>query len=128
MNLNFMPYNYWILYAAIVLFLLFCVITAAKALHLLHAVKAEKPQADSIQRNITLAKIKVDAMQEKKTEDTEKNKRLSLLIPILLAIKHTYDNDDQLNGAKGMATAATRVVRSRNEQKKMFDQFVKFNH
>ena len=32
-----------------------------------------------------------------KAEDAEKNKRLSLLIPILLAIKHTYDNDDQLN-------------------------------
>jgi len=125
MGLNLEPYNYWILYASLILLLLFLIITAVKAAKFAKTVKAVKPTADHIQLNGKLAKIKIDAMQEKKKEDAEKNKKYQLLIPILLAIKHTYDADENLNGAKGMAKAAQRVVKNRNDQKKLFEQFMR---
>lgn len=125
MLINLSPYNHWILYAAMLMLLIFLIMTGVKAASLLNAVKNYKPQFDSIQKNVTLAKIKTDAMQEKKKEDDAKNKKWKVLLPILLAIKHTYDEDASLNGAKGMAKAATKVVHDQNEQRKLFAQFKK---
>lgn len=125
MGLYLEPYNYDILYGALVLLLLFLIVLACKAMKLLKTVKTVKPTADSIQKNVTLAKIKVEAMQEKKKENAEKDKKYRILIPILLAIKHTYDNDENLNGVKGMAKATNQVLQKRTEQKKIFESFVK---
>lgn len=125
MYLNLAPYNTYILYAALVLLLIFLIVTGVKAGKLLKAVKAVQPQAESIKTNVQLAKIKVDVMQEKKKEDAAKNKKYSILIPILLAIKHTYDADENLNGPKGMAKAANQVIRKRSEQKKLFEQWMR---
>lgn len=125
MGLNLEPYNYWILYAALALFLICVIIAGIKAGGLLKAIRSQKPAADSIQKNVELAKIKVEAMKEKKSEDAEKNKKYRLLIPILLAIKHTYDNDENLNGVKGMAKATNQVLQKRTEQKKLFESIIK---
>lgn len=125
MKLYLEPYNHYVLYAALILLLLFLIILGVKAGKLLKTVQTIKPSADSIQKNVTLAKIKMEAMQDKKKEDSVKNKRYRILIPILLAIKHTYDNDDNLNGIKGMTKAANQVLKKRTEQKKMFESFMK---
>lgn len=125
MGLNLEPYNYWILYAALALFLICVIIAGIKAGGLLKAIRSQKTAADSIQKNVELAKIKVEAMKEKKSEDAEKNKKYRLLIPILLAIKHTYDNDENLNGVKGMAKATNQVLQKRTEQKKLFESIIK---
>lgn len=124
MGLNLEPYNYWILYASLVLLLLFLIITAFKVLKFTKELKTIKPTADHINLNSKLSKIKVDALQEKKKEDAKKNKVYQILLPILLAIKHTYDTDNNLNGTKGMVKAAQRVVKNRNDQKKLFEQFM----
>ena len=125
MGINLEPYNYWILYGALVLLLICLIIAGVKALKLLKAVKTYQPVIDHMQTNTKLAQIKVEAMQEKKKEDAAKNKTLKLLIPILLAIKHTYDNDADLNGARGYAKAASQVVKKRTDERKLFAQFKK---
>ena len=124
MGLNLEPYNYWILYASLVLLLLFLIITAFKVLKFTKELKTIKPTADHINLNSKLSKIKVDALQEKKKEDAKKNKVYQILLPILLAIKHTYDTDNNLNGTSGMIKAAQRVIKNRNDQKKLFKQFM----
>ncbi len=125
MSINLEPYNYWILYGALVLLLICLIIAGVKAVKLLKAVKTYQPVIDHMQTNTKLAQIKVEAMQEKKKEDAAKNKTLKLLLPILLAIKHTYDNDASLNGAKGYAKAASQVVKKRTDERKLFAQFKK---
>jgi len=124
MGLNLEPYNYWILYASLVLLLLFLIVTVFKVLKLAKELKTIKPTVDHIDLNGKLSKIKIDALQEKKKEDAEKNKIYQILLPILLAIKHAYDTDNNLNGTNGMIKAAQRVIKNRNDQKKLFKQFM----
>ena len=102
MGISFAPYNFWILYGACVLLLICLIIAGIKASRLLKAIKVYGPAFANIQKNLTLAQIKTEAMQEKKQEDDAKNKKWKILLPFLLAIKHTYDADDSLKGAKGM--------------------------
>jgi hypothetical protein len=64
-------------------------------------------------------------MQEKKQEEDAKNKKWKILLPFLLAIKHTYDNDASLKGVKGMAKAAKQTAERNNEQRRIFAQFKK---
>lgn len=66
MKLYLEPYNHYVLYAALILLLLFLIILGVKAGKLLKTVQTIKPSADSIQKNVTLAKIKMEAMQDKK--------------------------------------------------------------
>ena len=66
MSINLEPYNYWILYGALVLLLICLIIAGVKAVKLLKAVKTYQPVIDHMQTNTKLAQIKVEAMQEKK--------------------------------------------------------------
>lgn len=125
MDIVLEPYSDWILYAACVLLLIFLVIAGVKAVKLLKAVNHLKPSFEHIDTNVKLAKIKAEAVKEKKQEDAAKNKKWTFLLPILAAIKHTYDNDDDLNGAKGLAKAAREVVQQKSEQRRLFAQFKK---
>lgn len=119
MKINLEPYNYYILYAAIILLLICICYTCMKALSLLKEIKKEQVHFDSIQTNITLSKIKAEAIQEKKAETHKNDKYFKVLLPILLAIYTTYRNDEELKGIKGYQKAASKVM-----DQKMHKQFV----
>lgn len=123
MPINLQPYNYWILYAACIALLVCFIILGMKAVHLLKTVNTLKPTMDNMQKNATLAQIKAEAMQEKKAEEAEKNKKLKFLIPFLLAIKHSYDTSDKsLSHTKRIGNAA-KAASTQMQQKQVFDYF-----
>ncbi|MCH3962600.1 MAG: hypothetical protein LKF53_01585 [Solobacterium sp.] len=125
MGISFAPYNFWILYGACAILLICLIILGIKAGKMMKAIRTYQPAFKHIQKNIQLAQIKAEAMQEKKQEDDAKNKKWKILLPFLLAIKHTYDNDASLKGMKGMAKAAKQTAERNNEQRRIFAQFKK---
>lgn len=121
---NFMiePYNYYVLYASLILLIIFLVYTIVKAGHLLKTVSAMKASVKPVNDNITLAKIKLEAMQEKKAEDRKKNKAASVVIPFLLLAYRLYKDDDELHGWKGYKKAAGRAMRLEKEEKRILSK------
>ncbi len=124
MGLTLSPYNMWIFLASIIVLLVFFVLFAKHGIALIKTIKARKPVLDEIEKNVTLAKIKKEAMAEKKQEDEAKNKYLKIAIPILLAIKHIYDEDDNLHGIKGYAAAANRYARREKDIKQIMQRLI----
>lgn len=124
MKINLNPYNYYILYLAILLLVICICITCMKAFSLLKEVKKKKTDFDTIQNHVQLAKIKVEAMQEKKAETHKNDKYLKVLLPILLAVYTTYKNDEELEGMKGYRKAAGRVM-DKKMRKQYMQDFIK---
>lgn len=119
MKINLEPYNYYILYIAIILLIICLVITCMKALSLIKEINTKKPAFENINHDVQLAKIKTEAMKEKKEESHKNDKYLKVLLPILLAIYTTYRDDDELHGIKGYRKAAGNVM-----EKKMRKQYI----
>lgn len=122
MQLNLYPYNFYILYGALVLLLVFLIILAVKGVHLLKAISKETPTLQNMQKNVQLTQIKIEAMQEKKAEDDKKNRWLKPLIPFLLAAYHIYRQDNELHGLKGMGGAARQVLLERAQKNGLINQ------
>ncbi|MCR4951233.1 MAG: hypothetical protein K6A40_07915 [Solobacterium sp.] len=110
MKMNLYPWNYYILYASILLLVIFIVLTGLKALALLKEVQNVQNATEPMQRSLALMQIKMDAMNEKKAEQRQKNKILMAAIPVLLAMQKVYSSDDTLEGVKGYAGALKRVA------------------
>ena len=110
MKMNLYPWNYYILYASILLLVIFIVLTAMKALGLLKEVQNLQKGTEPMQRSLTLMQIKMEAMNEKKAEQKQKNKILMAAIPVLLAVQKAYSSDDSLEGVKGYAGALKKVA------------------
>lgn len=121
MGLNLYPYNYYILWAAVIALVIMLVLTMVHAVHLLKAVQEKKPVLDNIQKNVQLAKIKTEAMKEKKEEDKKKDRWLKVALPFVLAIYEAYKQDDESHGIKGYKKAAKKVFADRKYQKRMQD-------
>lgn len=116
------PYNYYVLYASLILLILFLIYTVVRAAHLLKTVSSMKTSLKPVHDNVTLAKIKMEAMQEKKAEDSKKNKAASVLIPFLLLAYRLYKEDDELHGWKGYRKAAGRAMRLEKEEKRILSK------
>ena len=118
MKMNLYPWNYYILYASILLLVIFIVLTAMKALGLLKEVQNLQKGTEPMQRSLTLMQIKMEAMNEKKAEQKQKNKILMAAIPVLLAVQKAYSSDDSLEGVKGYAGALKKVAGDKTVLKK----------
>ena len=116
---NIYPYNYWILYAAITALVITIIVSLVKIAGMAKEMMAFlKPKVDKLQREATLAQIKMNAMAEKKAEDEKKNKYLKLALPILLAIYSIYRKDETASGPQGYIKAAKTYFNTRSEEQK----------
>jgi hypothetical protein len=116
---NLYPYNYWILYAAIAVLVIYTILSLVKIAGMAKEMLAFlKPRTDKLQRELTLMQIKTEAMAEKKAEDAKKNKWIKLAMPILLAIYSTYRKDEEAHGPSGYVKAARTYFNNRNEEQK----------
>lgn len=123
MNNSFLePYNYYVLYAALILLIIFLIYTAIKASHLLKTVNGMKESLKPVNNQVTMAKIKVDAMQEKKAEDKKKDKIAAVVIPFLLYAYQLYKKDDDLHGLKGYGKAMTKAAANRKEEQRIIQK------
>lgn len=121
-NLSLKPYNLYILYAALILLVIFLIYTAVKASSLMKSLKHMQESMKPVNDQITLAKIKTEAMQETKAENKKKDKVASIVIPFLLYAYELYKKDDELHGFKGYRKAMGKAAAYRKEEKRIIQK------
>ena len=105
MNINLSPYNWYIFLGALVLLIIFGIITVVHALPLVKDLKSHKEELDNIKKNVQLTKIKTSALKESKEESKKSDKALNSLL-LLLAIHKAYKEKDQRRPRAYVDTAA----------------------
>lgn len=103
---NLYPYNMYILYASIVLLIIFIGIALSHALKALKAVKelengidVVKASTDTMNRKVKIVKKRIDGVKRVITP-------IIISLPVLLAIKKIYDASGE-HGFKGYRKAAS---------------------
>lgn len=117
MHLNLYPLNLYILCISACLVILFLIITFMHLNTFEKTLKKEQTVVNNIQHQFDLSQIKVQAISEKYKEDHKNDKYYKILIPILLAIYSTYQNDDELKGFKGYRTATKKVIKKKMQRR-----------
>lgn len=110
MNLNLYPYNFWVLYAAIALAVIFLIVLLVKLMKLAKTAAALEPQLSHMNDELKLMEIKSEVVKEKTTADWNRIRPLLVAIPVLYAIYAIYKNDDSLKGIKGYGEAARKYA------------------
>lgn len=117
MNLNLYPLNLYILCLSACIVIIFLIITFMHLNTLEKVLKKEQSSINNIQHQIKLSQIKAQAIKEKYKEDHKNDKYYKVLIPILLAIYSTYQNDEELKGFKGYRTATKKVIKKKMQRR-----------
>ncbi len=113
MNFNLYPYNLYILCITACVVIIFLIITFMHLSSFEKIVKKEELSFQNIHHHLELSKIKIHAVQQKYQEDHKNDKYYKILIPILLGIYSTYQNDDTLKGFKGYRQATKKVIKNK---------------
>lgn len=124
-SLNLYPYNYYVLYAALVLLLLFLILTAVKLLSTVKSLNEMKPGIEHLQKNLQMMQIKTDVIKEKQAADAKRNALILKALPILLAVQAVYKSSDSYSGLKGYVNAAQKVFNDRNAEQKLITKIKK---
>ena len=111
MNINLSPYNWYIFLGALVLLIIFGIITVVHALPLVKDLKSHKEELDNIKKNVQLTKIKTSVLKESKEESKKSDKALNSLL-LLLAIHKAYKENDQ-RGPRAYVDTAAEVLQKR---------------
>ena len=119
MNLNLYPYNFWVLYAAIALAVIFLIVLLVKLMKLAKTAAALEPQLSHMNDELKLMEIKSEVVKEKTTADWNRIRPLLVAIPVLYAIYAIYKNDDSLKGIKGYEKAARRYMDRQRDEKRI---------
>lgn len=117
MNLYLYPYNLYLLCISACIVIIFLIITFMHLNTFEKTLKKEQCSLNNIKHHIELSQIKIQAIKEKYIEDHKNDKYYKILIPILLAIYSTYQNDDELKGFKGYRTATKKVIQKRMQKR-----------
>ena len=112
MRLDLTPYNYWILYASIVILLITLCTTLSKVLKLGKVVSAYKPLLDNVQKNVNLASIKAQAVAGQLNQIMSIVKPAVAALGLLMAAKALYDKREE-NGIGELTKATSDVIAAR---------------
>lgn len=117
-NLNLYPYNLYVLYASIVLLILFLVLTVTKLMPLAQAANALKPSAERMTANLNDMSKKATAFGEKVSKAV---KLIKTALPWLLLLKAANDlyNDSDENGIKEFGRSTVKAYKKREDEKKL---------
>ena len=89
-NFSLYPYNYWILYAALIALLVFLIMTAVKAKPLLEFAKEYKPVGEKIASEIETSKEKAEYIQNTFTKESSSTATYLKAFLIFSAINKDY--------------------------------------
>jgi hypothetical protein len=110
-NFRLTPYSHWLLWAALILLIVFIIITVVRTVPLLKALShMQKDYLDHIKEGAAVTKIKVDTVKEKQKQTSRVVKPLITMVPLLFAILKNYRQDDEKKGMKGMRKAADEEI------------------
>lgn len=121
--LDFTPYNYYVLYGGIILFLVFLTVFLVKTLGCLKKISEVTPSLEHIQTNIKTTKDKTTALQRKANSVTPMIKKVITIVPILWAIQTAYKQQEE-KGFSGYRKAAVNTI-SKKQTKSMLQSYMK---
>ena len=87
-QLSLYPYNYWILYGAIVLLILTVISSAIKAMKQLKSAMEIQTTLNKLQNTSKMMSIKQEVISEKAYENATRNKMLLASIPVFLTVRN----------------------------------------
>lgn len=120
-NMTLMPYSLYLLYAAIALLIVFCIITMVHLNRLIRCLQKEQPSLNEIKAGIAQAQVKAEAVKTKTGADAAKAKQSMPLLLLLLAIHENYkENRREGNrGLRSMNQAAVAAVEKQAAQQQL---------
>jgi hypothetical protein len=120
---NLYPYNTYILYAALILLIIYGIILVIHLSKLAQAIKAKQPVFEEIQKNSELAQRKASAVKAKSDQDA---KKLKQSLPVLLLVWSIFQNyqqnkKDGERGRRGLHDATAKAFKERSQE----DRFIR---
>ncbi len=112
MKVNLYPYNMWCLYAAIVVLLVFLVMTVKNLMPMVKALNEEKPGLESISKGVNNAKVKAEVSSAKINKTLSTVLKVLPIILVLKAIQSEYNKVDE-SGVEGYKKAAANYYRDK---------------
>lgn len=117
-NLNLYPYNLYVLYASIVLLVIFLILTVTKLMPLAQAANSLKPTTERMTANLNDMSKKATAF------GTKLSKAVTLIktaLPWLLLLKAANDlyNESDENGVKEFGRSTIKAYKKREDEKKL---------
>lgn len=124
MNINLFPFNCYIFYAAIVLLIIFLVMTVVKAMPLLKALgdlKQPLEQMSTRVADVSEKAGKVTAMVNSIVSTVKK----VVPIMVLLSLANEFYQDSEENGIKEFGRSTVKAIQKQQDEKKLAKNIAK---
>lgn len=117
MKINLYPYNYYILYAAIALLVVFLILLVVKAMPLLKSLQNLQGSLDTLNNSTAAMQAKLELLQPKDEKKKVKLSPAQLFNLLLLynAVRKDYKKAEG-SGIKQVGSSASNVLYSRGKQ------------
>ena len=118
MSIDLYPFNYYVLYASILLLLVFLVLTILRLSPLLKALGEWKEPVGNLTKNVSASSDKVNRISKKVTANVNKVKKILPVLLILAAANEYYKRSDE-DGLKEFTRSTMKAIKDKEDQKKL---------
>ncbi len=124
MNINLYPFNLYILYAAIVLLIIFLILTVVKAMPLLKAVGDLKQPLEQISLRASDAGDKAGKVTAMVNGIVSTVKKLVPVI-VLLSLANEFYQDSDEDGIREFGRSTVKAIQKQQDEKKLAKSIAK---
>lgn len=124
MNLNLYPFNLYILYAAIVLLIVFLILTVVKAMPLLRAVGDLKQPLDQMSLRVADVSDKAGKVTSMINGIVSTVKKVVPVLVLLSLANEIYQDSDE-DGIKEFGKSTVKAIQKQQDEKKLAKSIAK---
>ncbi len=124
MNLNLYPFNLYILYAAIVLLIVFLILTVVKAMPLLRAVGDLKQPLDQMSLRVADVSDKAGKVTSMINGIISTVKKVVPVLVLLSLANEIYQDSDE-DGIKEFGKSTVKAIQKQQDEKKLAKSIAK---
>lgn len=124
MNLNLYPFNIYILYAAIVLLIVFLILTVVKAMPLLRAVGNLKQPLDQMSLRVADVSDKAGKVTSMINGIVSTVKKVVPVLVLLSLANEIYQDSDE-DGIKEFGKSTVKAIQKQQDEKKLAKSIAK---
>ncbi|MCR5450306.1 MAG: hypothetical protein K6F23_13035 [Solobacterium sp.] len=124
MNINLYPFNLYILYAAIVLLIVFLILTVVKAMPLLRAVGDLKQPLDQMSLRVADVSDKAGKVSSMINGIVSTVKKVVPVLVLLSLANEIYQDSDE-DGIKEFGKSTVKAIQKQQDEKKLAKSIAK---
>lgn len=124
MNINLYPFNLYILYAAIVLLIVFLILTVVKAMPLLKAVGDLKQPLDQMSLRVADVSDKAGKVSSMINSIVSTVKKVVPVLVLLSLANEIYQDSDE-DGIKEFGKSTVKAIQKQQDEKKLAKSIAK---